>query len=103
MSTYLVACIIGRFSFYEATSKNGVKVRGYTPVGLENRVAEFVQIAAESIDFYSDYFGIPYPLEKLDLVSLHSMNVRAMENWGCITVLHSCYLTPLEDTSAEMF
>jgi aminopeptidase 2 len=78
-------------------------VRGYTPVGLETRVAKYVEIAAESVDFYSDYFGIPYPLEKLDLVSLHDLNVRAMENWGCITLLDSVFLTPPEDTSAEMF
>lgn len=102
MSTYLVACIIGKFSYVSAISKMGVEVRGYTSVGLENKVLNFVQLAADSVDFYSDYFGIPYPLPKLDLVSLHKMNVRAMENWGCITFLNEVLLTSIEDNSAEL-
>ena len=103
MSTYLLVCIVGKFSFTEKYSQQGIRVRGYTPVGLESRVTKYVEIAAESVDFYSNYFGIPYPLQKLDLVSLHDLNVRAMENWGCITFLDSVFLSAPEDTSAEMF
>jgi|688.fasta_scaffold553364_1 aminopeptidase N len=36
MSTYLFCCIIGKFDFCEAISKNGIRVRGYTPVGLSD-------------------------------------------------------------------
>jgi len=38
----------------------------------------------------------------MDLVSLHKMNVRAMENWGCITLLGSVFLTDPLTTSAMM-
>jgi aminopeptidase N len=62
MSTYLLVCVIGSFSFYESFTKTGVRVRGYTPVGLESRVVKYVELAAESVDFYSEYFGIDYPL-----------------------------------------
>jgi aminopeptidase N len=44
-------------------------------------------LAAEAVDYYENYFKIKYPLPKLDLVALHKMKNRAMENWGCITVL----------------
>lgn len=57
MSTYLLACIIGKFSFYETISKTGVAVRGYTPHGMQNIVDHFVKLAADSVDFYTDYFG----------------------------------------------
>jgi aminopeptidase N len=62
MSTYLLVCVIGSFSFCECFTKTGVRVRGYTPVGLESRVVKYVELAAESVDFYSEYFGIAYPL-----------------------------------------
>ena len=56
-------------------------------------MTHYVKLAAEAVDFYSEFFGIPYPLSKLDLVSLHSMPVRAMENWGCITFDRAVLLT----------
>jgi len=36
---------------------------------------------------YEDYFGMPYPLKKLDLISFNKHEFRAMENWGCISVI----------------
>jgi len=38
----------------------------------------------------------------MDIVSLHVMNVRAMENWGCITFLARVYLTDPANTSAML-
>ena len=35
----------------------------------------------------------------MDLVSLHTMSVRAMENWGCITFLARVFLTDPLHTS----
>lgn len=58
-------------------------------------------MAAESLEFYKDYFGVPYPLKKLDLVSYFNMQIRAMENWGCITFDQSVLLSDPETTSAE--
>lgn len=60
-------------------------------------------MATEIVDFYSDYFGQPYPLPKLDLVSLHKMNVRAMENWGCITFTRNVLLTNSSDFSGALY
>ena len=33
----------------------------------------------------TDYFGIDYPLEKMDLISIPKFGAMAMENWGLIT------------------
>lgn len=54
------------------------------------------------MDFYTKFFGQAYPLNKLDLVSVHKMPVRAMENWGCITFASHVLLTPVEDSTAEL-
>jgi aminopeptidase N len=37
------------------------------------------------LHYYNGYFGIPYPLKKLDLVALPDFEAGAMENFGAIT------------------
>jgi len=84
MSTYLLVWIIGNFEYLETKSSAGTKIRVYTPLGRKNEAKFALDLGAKCLDFYSEYFGIPYPLEKLDLAAIHFMHVRAMENWGCI-------------------
>lgn len=106
MSTYLLVCVVGKYEFVEVPltqgASNAVKVRGYCPIGYSESIRHFVELAAESLTFYETYFGIPFPLPKMDLVSLHKMNVRAMENWGCITFASKVFLTGPANTSAMM-
>lgn len=40
--------------------------------------------ATELLAAYEEYYGIPYPLSKLDLVALENFWAGAMENWGAI-------------------
>ena len=39
----------------------------------------------EFVNFYEKYFGIDYPLPKLDLLAIPDFSAGAMENWGAIT------------------
>ena len=71
MSTYLLVWIIGRFDYLESFSKLGIRIRIYTPIGIIWNVKCILEIAKESIDFLIEYFGIPYPLPKLDIVGIH--------------------------------
>ncbi|HEX3568297.1 MAG TPA: M1 family metallopeptidase [Candidatus Saccharimonadales bacterium] len=85
MPTYLLAFIYGEMKHLEAKTKDGVLVRTYaTP---EN--AAFTQfaldVAVQCLEFYNEYFAIPYPLPKCDLIALPDFASGAMENWGCIT------------------
>jgi aminopeptidase N len=48
-----------------------------TPYGVD--VAKYV------LHYYNNYFGIPYPLKKLDLIALPDFEAGAMENFGAIT------------------
>lgn len=84
MSTYLVAFLVGDFEC-DAGEQDGVAIRvcstpdklGLTPYGVE--VAKYV------LHYYNNYFGIPYPLKKLDLIALPDFEAGAMENFGAIT------------------
>ena len=84
MSTYLVAFLVGDFKCTSGRS-DGVPIRACaTPdkVGL----AKFAVESAEYIlHYYDNYFGIKYPMPKLDMVALPDFEAGAMENFGCIT------------------
>jgi puromycin-sensitive aminopeptidase len=92
MSTYLFMFVVGKFDYIESENPNGVKMRVYTPVGRKNEGNYAMKLAIHCLQFYENLFGIKYPLMKLDLVSLHTMHVRAMENWGCITFMSNVVL-----------
>ena len=40
--------------------------------------------AKEIVSAYEEYYGLPYPLSKLDLIALENFWAGAMENWGAI-------------------
>ena len=85
MSTYLLAYVIGEYEFVEGHSSTGVLVRLYTPVGKTSQGTYGLDVAVKSLDLFEEYFDFPYPLNKLDLVTIPDFGSGAMENWGLIT------------------
>ncbi|KAL7538749.1 hypothetical protein ACHAXR_008772 [Thalassiosira sp. AJA248-18] len=85
MSTYLVAFCIGEFDYVQAQTSHGVLVRVYTPPGKSDAGVFALDCATKSLDAYDDFFGIPYPLPKLDMVAIPEFAMGAMENWGLVT------------------
>lgn len=100
MSTYLMAFVVGDLSFTETTSANGVKVRAYSTKEFETQTEFAANLAAKFLDYFDDYFGLPYPLPKCDLVAVPDFSAGAMENWGLVTFRESCMLVN-EDTSVS--
>lgn len=43
------------------------------------------QVAALGLSAFERYFGVPFPLPKLDLICPPDMSPNAMENWGLVT------------------
>ena len=85
MSTYIVAYISGKLEAYETQTKRGVPIRVYAHKD-EKAWGEYSgRVAAECLDFFEKYFGIDYPLPKLDFVTIPAFVSGAMENWGLVT------------------
>jgi len=93
MSSYLLAFVVGELHKKTAHTKFGVEVNIWaTPAQNEETLNFALDIATRSIDFYNEYFGVPYPLPKSDHVALPDFSSGAMENWGLITYRESCLL-----------
>jgi aminopeptidase N len=101
MSCYLLAFVFGEMDFVEAETAKGVKVRSYTTPGKAETANHSLVAAAGILDFFSDYFDVPYPLEKLDLVALPDFSVGAMENWGLVTFREQTMLADPVSSSIE--
>jgi len=67
MSTYLVAFVVGEFDFVQAKTEHGVLVRVYAPPGNSEKGEFALNVATKCLDIYDDFFGLPYPLPKLDM------------------------------------
>jgi len=84
MSTYLLFFGVGEFTFLE--EKEGeVLVRTAGTPGTSGDVNYGLQFGRKSLRFCQDYYDIPYPLPKLDLIAVSDFAFGAMENWGAIT------------------
>lgn len=99
MSTYLLAFVYGELGYKEAKTSHGVTIRTYaTPDNVQ--FTDFaLDVAVKTLDFFTDYFDIPYPLDKCDLIALPDFASGAMENWGCITFREQCLLVDPANTS----
>jgi puromycin-sensitive aminopeptidase len=85
MSTYLVAFIVGQLETTETVDVDGVPLRVVFPPG-KRALADFaLAIGAFALRFFAEYFDIPYPGDKVDLVAIPDFAAGAMENLGCIT------------------
>jgi aminopeptidase N len=84
MSTYLVALLVGDF---QCTSgeQDGVAIRSCATPDKVGLTPYSVEVAKFMLHYYNTYFGIPYPLKKLDLIALPDFEAGAMENFGAIT------------------
>lgn len=93
MSTYLLAFVAGELHKKSATTKSGVEVNVWASPAQSPESLDFaLDTATRAIDFYDDYFGVPYPLPKADHVALPDFTVGAMENWGLITYRETALL-----------
>jgi aminopeptidase N/puromycin-sensitive aminopeptidase len=91
MSSYLVAFLVGDFQC-TAGQQDGVDIRVCSTPDKVTLTPYGVDVAKYVLHYYNDYFGIPYPLKKLDLIALPDFEAGAMENFGAITYRETALL-----------
>ena len=92
MSTYLVAFIVGPFEQTRSIDVDGVPLAIVYPPGKAHLTDFALEIGAFSLRFFAEYFDIPYPGDKVDLVAIPDFSAGAMENLGCITFRETALL-----------
>ncbi|XP_063710002.1 puromycin-sensitive aminopeptidase-like [Culicoides brevitarsis] len=102
MSTYLVALVVGEYDFVEKRSADGVLCRVYTPLGKKEHGNFALETAVRVLPYYKEYFGIAYPLKKLDLIAIADFALGAMENFGLITFTEIRILVDPANTSLSI-
>uniref|UniRef100_A0A4W6EM45 Aminopeptidase n=1 Tax=Lates calcarifer TaxID=8187 RepID=A0A4W6EM45_LATCA len=101
MSTYLVAYIVSDFLSVSKTTQHGVKISVYAVPEKINQTAYALDAAVKLLDFYDDYYDIPYQLPKHDLAAIPDFQSGAMENWGLSTYREAGLLFDPDRSSAS--
>ncbi|MEJ2219876.1 MAG: M1 family metallopeptidase [Desulfobacterales bacterium] len=97
MSTYLVFFGIGDFEFTQDSEDPRVRVA--TLPGMKPYAMFGLEFGRKSLAFSENYYGIAYPLPKMDLIAIPDFAFGAMENWGAITFRENLLLHYPEITS----
>ncbi len=85
MSTYLVAFVVGPLEMTDPVDVDGIPLRIVHIPGKDHLTGFALEAGAFALRYFTDYFGLPYPDQKLDLVAIPDFAFGAMENLGCVT------------------
>ncbi len=83
MSGYLLALVVGETERV-SSMQDGVDVGIITTAGKKESAAFALQSSKDLLHYYNQYFGVPYPLPKLDQIAIPGGYHGAMENWGAV-------------------
>ncbi|KAJ8959933.1 hypothetical protein NQ314_006136 [Rhamnusium bicolor] len=82
MSTYLIAFVVSDF---ECITDSNSNVSIWARRSALSQAQYGLKIGPKILKYYEEFFGIKYPLPKLDMVAIPDFSAGAMENWGLIT------------------
>ncbi|CAG2231962.1 ANPEP [Mytilus edulis] len=100
MSTYLLAFIICDFKYTVETTKNNVEYRAWARPEAVGQTPYSLDVGVKCLTYFEEYFDIPFPLPKSDMIAVPDFAAGAMENWGLIIYRETAMLyDPME--SAE--
>ena len=88
MSTYLFVLTVGELERITA-EVDGVTIGVVATTGKAAKGQFALDSAVKLLAWFNDYFGVKYPLPKLDLIAVPGGFGGAMENWGGITFFES--------------
>ena len=99
IQTYLLAFAVGPYDRVDAEPipanalrADPVPLRGFAAAGKGPKLATALDATDAIITIQENYFGIPYPYGKLDLIAVPDFAYGAMENAGAIVYRESALL-----------
>jgi len=101
MSSYLLFLGVGDFERLSEVASDGTEIGIVAPAGSGETARYALNVTKPLMAYYADYFGVPYPLPKLDNVAApgSSQQFGAMENWGAILTFERYLLLDPKNTS----
>ncbi len=103
MSTYLVAFVVGPLEVTDPIDVDGVAVRIVHRPGRGHLTPFALDVADKALRYFTDYYALPYPGDKLDMLAIPDFAFGAMENLGCVTYREVLLLVdPDEATQPEL-
>jgi len=101
MVTYLACFIVCNFEYKETlTSEHNTRFRVYATPEQVSSVEYALDLGANVTDFFTDYYDIPFPLPKQDMIAIPDFVSGAMEHWGLITYRETNLLYDEKKSSA---
>ncbi len=97
MSTYLLFFGVGAFDVIQDETDD--RVRAVTTPGMTPYAGFGLEFGRKALQFCEQYYRIPYPLPKMDLLAIPDFAFGAMENWGAITFRENLLLHYPDSTS----
>ncbi|XP_068246618.1 uncharacterized protein [Palaemon carinicauda] len=91
-STYLVAFVISDFSHMNSTANDHVLFRVWAREEAIKQANYALRSGPAILTFFEDYFKVPFPLPKSDMIAIPDFSAGAMENWGLITYRETAML-----------
>jgi puromycin-sensitive aminopeptidase len=101
MSTYLVCVVVGPLALTPPSDARGVPVRVACRPDRVHLAAYANEVGVFALDWFSDYFGIPYPEQKLDQAAIPDFAAGAMENTGLVTYRETLLLLDPAEAAHE--
>ena len=105
MPTYLLNYVIFDYTWTSATKGDGKKIRLWSPKQKWRRRYLALTVANKTLERFEAFFGMKYPLPKLDMITAPSYTYKAMEHWGLINYIEDDVLfretAPQEDMIAR--
>src|SRR5207247_10410922 len=92
MSTYLVAFVVGELEATEPVMTGQTPLRVWCVPGKRHLTRFALEAGAFCLRFFEEYYGVPYPGDKLDLLAIPDFAAGAMENLGAITFRETALL-----------
>ncbi len=99
MSTYLLYLGVGNYDYVKG-KLGKIEIRVITMPGNRKLAQLPLEYAKKFIKFFEDYFGVKYPLPKVDFIAIPDFAAGAMENWGAITFRETALLAASDSSVA---